>query len=79
MKSSYTRSALACLLWFWIMPLNAAPASIAVATFSDDAQAQQSALNNDDFVATGPAGPRITNAVSQALTASGIPLVAADH
>ena len=53
----------------------AAPASVAVRSFSDDAQAQESSLNNDDFSSTAPAGPRVTAAVSQALSAAGITVV----
>lgn len=51
------------------------PASIAVHGFSDDTQAEQLALNNDNFSSTAPAGQRVTMAVSQALTAAGVTLV----
>jgi len=57
----------------------APPASVALAPFGDDEQAEESALNNDDFSSTAPAGGRVTMAVSQALTAAGITVVADDQ
>ena len=60
-------------------PVAAAPTSVALATFGDDEQAEQSALTNEDFSSTGPAGGRVTMAVSQALDAAGITVVADDQ
>jgi hypothetical protein len=57
----------------------APPASVALDSFGDDEQAEQLALNNEDFSSTGPAGGRVTMAVSQALTAAGITVVATEQ
>ena len=59
--------------------LVAAPTSVAIETFGDDEQAEQSALTNEDFSSTGPAGGRVTMAVSQALVAAGIAVVTDDQ
>lgn len=66
-----------CSIWLTVMAgvVAAAPTSVALHTFSDDEQAEESALNNDNFSSTAPAGPRVTMAVSQALTAAGVTVV----
>jgi hypothetical protein len=60
-------------------PGAAAPSAVALAAFDDDEQAEESALDNEDFSSTGPAGDRVTMAVSQALVAAGIKVVADDQ
>jgi len=67
----------ACLLGLLLVlsAAGAAPTSVAVRSFTDDAQAEELALNNDNFSSTAPAGPRVTMAVSQGLTAAGISVV----
>jgi len=75
MSNRYLNSLTGLLLVVFAAGAAAAPASVAVRSFTDDAQSEEASLNNDDFSSTAPAGPRVTAAVSQALSAAGINVV----
>ena len=75
MTSLFRHVGAALLLFALTITASAEPTQVVLQAFDDDERSEGMAILNDEFSAAYPAGPRVTHALQQALTAQGYSLV----